>query len=567
MSDCISDEIWDRLFSVKIQDVPFDVMEELIEKCRHSIDIEKELIHFFQEMLDDEEELWGEEFYWVMIVLAQAGSLKSIPLFLQCLTQYPDYDNVLEMAEQCLIWLGEPVIPMLKDWLKEERTFSEKLGAAGILEAVLDYGDEALILEVKEWLKVLIKKEEEILDNGEECLGQYLMVLAFFSGEDVLPFVRSVVGRYDYCEDLNDVFEVAEGRSWLERERTYHCEWKTFAQRYAKYGGDEEKEEKYRQNIKKLLKNLEEEEERGNWENVIPLGKELRNINAEASFPSLCVAYLNLEMKNEFLEVIKEALAIAYNKWKIMPREMDYKNDIEVYKVFKGTASFTSKEDSVFLVLRFKEYMTAILKLLGYVEYELAMSKIKEMIFYPDIISDGMVRDFFEMNQDIFVLKGSYIALKSIEDLDVLIEEREKRGFEPVFPKSLTEVQIINESRQYDLYSREEKALDQEIRIFTLGNWNLELFRQELIKDIVGKKHQDLLIEKMQCYFQNFSLLIDCVYKAWNISPRWELGGRTPQDVFELNEKKHLKHKKVKIGRNDKCPCGSGKKYKKCCMN
>jgi len=25
--------------------------------------------------------------------------------------------------------------------------------------------------------------------------------------------------------------------------------------------------------------------------------------------------------------------------------------------------------------------------------------------------------------------------------------------------------------------------------------------------------------------------------------------------------------KRVKIGRNDPCPCGSGKKYKKCCMN
>ena len=23
----------------------------------------------------------------------------------------------------------------------------------------------------------------------------------------------------------------------------------------------------------------------------------------------------------------------------------------------------------------------------------------------------------------------------------------------------------------------------------------------------------------------------------------------------------------VRIGRNDPCPCGSGKKYKKCCMN
>ena len=24
---------------------------------------------------------------------------------------------------------------------------------------------------------------------------------------------------------------------------------------------------------------------------------------------------------------------------------------------------------------------------------------------------------------------------------------------------------------------------------------------------------------------------------------------------------------KAKVGRNDLCPCGSGKKYKKCCMN
>lgn len=24
-------------------------------------------------------------------------------------------------------------------------------------------------------------------------------------------------------------------------------------------------------------------------------------------------------------------------------------------------------------------------------------------------------------------------------------------------------------------------------------------------------------------------------------------------------------YKKVKVGRNDPCPCGSGKKYKKCC--
>ncbi|GEM_PF-3237392 len=34
-----------------------------------------------------------------------------------------------------------------------------------------------------------------------------------------------------------------------------------------------------------------------------------------------------------------------------------------------------------------------------------------------------------------------------------------------------------------------------------------------------------------------------------------------------VDYKIHLKNKKNKIGRNEKCPCGSGKKYKKCCLN
>ena len=30
-------------------------------------------------------------------------------------------------------------------------------------------------------------------------------------------------------------------------------------------------------------------------------------------------------------------------------------------------------------------------------------------------------------------------------------------------------------------------------------------------------------------------------------------------------ESKTIRHQKDKVGRNDPCPCGSGKKYKKCC--
>lgn len=28
-----------------------------------------------------------------------------------------------------------------------------------------------------------------------------------------------------------------------------------------------------------------------------------------------------------------------------------------------------------------------------------------------------------------------------------------------------------------------------------------------------------------------------------------------------------FKHVQSKVGRNDKCPCGSAKKFKKCCLN
>ena len=66
----------------------------------------------------------------------------------------------------------------------------------------------------------------------------------------------------------------------------------------------------------------------------------------------------------------------------------------------------------------------------------------------------------------------------------------------------------------------------------------------------------------------------------------WENNGHTPHEIFEKYEKPNLKplpdkpfefnsggsnvidmRTRKKIGRNDPCPCGSGKKYKKCCLD
>ena len=50
------------------------------------------------------------------------------------------------------------------------------------------------------------------------------------------------------------------------------------------------------------------------------------------------------------------------------------------------------------------------------------------------------------------------------------------------------------------------------------------------------------------------------VMKFFNNTRLWVTKGYTPE---ELNPTTVIK--KEKVGRNDPCPCGSGKKYKKCC--
>lgn len=49
---------------------------------------------------------------------------------------------------------------------------------------------------------------------------------------------------------------------------------------------------------------------------------------------------------------------------------------------------------------------------------------------------------------------------------------------------------------------------------------------------------------------------------VWNITPKESYQGLSPEDVKELSGYSNLY---PKIGRNEPCSCGSGKKYKKCC--
>ena len=167
-----------------------------------------------------------------------------------------------------------------------------------------------------------------------------------------------------------------------------------------------------------------------------------------------------------------------------------------------------------------------------------------------------------------------YIALSDVEDISLLVQEREKRNFDPILLESLGEIKLVQEGRISHLYQKWELNADKNLRIFTEGKWNLESIRRIIRKDIAVRRNTDSLISQMRVYPRDFVELVEIINEAWNQTTRWELGGRTPEEVWKNNpraKEDSMTHVHVtsfsNIGRNDSCPCGSGKKFKKCCLD
>ena len=55
--------------------------------------------------------------------------------------------------------------------------------------------------------------------------------------------------------------------------------------------------------------------------------------------------------------------------------------------------------------------------------------------------------------------------------------------------------------------------------------------------------------------------------KEWESTPRDAFEGKTPAELMKTlpGRVETFRRESPRVGRNDPCPCGSGKKYKKCC--
>ncbi|MDR0496371.1 MAG: SEC-C domain-containing protein [Treponema sp.] len=97
--------------------------------------------------------------------------------------------------------------------------------------------------------------------------------------------------------------------------------------------------------------------------------------------------------------------------------------------------------------------------------------------------------------------------------------------------------------------------------IKVLKNEYPEYFKlnQSFYFDALNEKKTDFLIDKYSHVYKKIS------HAAKNEPGYFGFRGWTGEDNNNTDESNPFVRSSPKVGRNDPCPCGSGKKYKKCC--
>ena len=253
---------------------------------------------------------------------------------------------------------------------------------------------------------------------------------------------------------------------------------------------------------------------------------------------------------------------------------------------------------------RILDYVNGLLYYYGILDFEVLYSMVSGnillepgLVLEPQILADllnekacdeEITRDTRDSPYQFVYDEGLFIHF-DVEDVAWVLEELEERDDIPYRPVSEKEARLVTEGRfpllwpdaVQGLYRHLQKKYGytrreaQEMIIESQDMLRNNVPPGEVIKDLIAKKDFQGL-EELQG-------LIHLVNEMANHTPLWILKGWTPHEIQHQLPKstsrtgnlpwqpekgpgeKEKKETAVKVGRNEPCPCGSGKKYKKCC--
>ncbi|MEA2101935.1 MAG: preprotein translocase subunit SecA [Thermodesulfobacteriota bacterium] len=175
--------------------------------------------------------------------------------------------------------------------------------------------------------------------------------------------------------------------------------------------------------------------------------------------------------------------------------------------------------------------------------------------------------------------------MKNISDLDL--------GYEPQKSSRVQDLKEDITKRLYDLHDAREKEftpevmrmLENQLLLLTLDNlWKDHLLSMDHLKEGIGLRGYGQKNPLREYQREGFDMFVEMIarMKEMSIERIFRVQIQRPEDVEKMSKKERrqntrlgrgrdqdkpetVKRKGKKVGRNDPCPCGSGKKYKNCC--
>ncbi|MCD6506671.1 preprotein translocase subunit SecA [Candidatus Poribacteria bacterium] len=207
-----------------------------------------------------------------------------------------------------------------------------------------------------------------------------------------------------------------------------------------------------------------------------------------------------------------------------------------------------------------------------------------------------------DMNPDEWDVDGLADWVKSTYGLDILSWEINPRNlsYDELYERLISKLKAAYERREKELGEEEMRRLERLVMLDRLDyHWMEALHNIDYLEEGIGLRGyagRDPLIEFKREAFEIFSNMIwrlkeevtEYMFKAvlttaepaprrratptaagggrsLRSAPTARASGRATSKGTATSRKGKKGKKKKKIGRNDPCPCGSGKKYKKCC--
>ena len=157
---------------------------------------------------------------------------------------------------------------------------------------------------------------------------------------------------------------------------------------------------------------------------------------------------------------------------------------------------------------------------------------------------------------------------KSLEDNEYneLISYKDEKFKDKIFEK----FKLARDARSEVLGENQSKELEKRILLQSIDfNWKSHIQYLEQLRQVIGLRsygQRDPLIEYKKEAFDLFSTLLEKLKLDYvKILMNLKVYSEPTEKINQSMSKEKFKNLNKKISRNESCPCGSGKKYKKCC--